>query len=103
MPLEHARIDRAGRREVAAEERRVDDDPAHDAGDAETNDAEVVTGDATAPRLPPVHPLAAIGVLPLAPDRLRRFEQVLLRREELVVRVEDRAAETLLGEIDEAL
>ena len=89
---------------VAGEERGVDDDAAHDAaarrGGRCTSRAPRPEL-AAAARLPAVHPLAAIGVLALAPHRRRRLDQVLLRREELVVGGDDRAAEAFRREIDE--
>ena len=68
---------------------------------AETDDGEVVAGHALAAALPAIHPLAAVGVLVLFPDRLRGLEQVLLLGEEVVVRVEHAAAEAFGGEIEE--
>ena len=74
--------------------RRVDVDAANHAPGAELHDApvarEVESGIArqditTTARFPSVHPLAAIGVFPLAPDRRRLENQAILRREELVV------------------
>ena len=100
---DRSRVDRARLGEVAAEEGGVDDDAADHARHAEPDDAPVVrVGPVAAPaRLPAVHPLAAIGVLALAPDRRGGLEQVLLRGEELVVGRDDRAAEALRREIDQ--
>ena len=86
---------------VPPEEARVDDDPAHDAGQAETDEAPVVAGAAAAPGLPAVHPFAAIGVLVLTPLRRCRAQERLLRREELVVRQQHRATQPLGGEVDQ--
>src|SRR5262249_11125043 len=75
-----------------------------DATRAETNHAPIVRPIvAPAPRLPAVHPLAAIGVLALDPLGRRWFDQAFLGREELVVRSDHGGAETLRGEIDQIL
>src|SRR5204863_343658 len=80
-----AHVDRTRLGVVAPEVRRVDVDAADNARHAEPHDAPVVARLATTPRLPTVHPFAALGVLALDPDRGRWLDQVLLRREELVV------------------
>jgi len=60
-----------------------------------------VAGLAAAPRFPAVHPLSPVGVLVLAPDRLRRLDEVLPGSEELVVRRDGRAAQAFGSEVDE--
>ncbi len=94
-----ARLERARLGIVAAEERGVDDHAAHDPRGAQAQDAPVVARFAPAPGLPAVHPLAAIGVLALAPHRGRLLDQVLLGREEVVVGGEDGAAQSFGGEV----
>ena len=69
-------------------------------GSAEADDGEVVAGHALAPALPAVHPLAAVGVLVLFPDRLGRLEEVFFLGEEVVVGVKHAAAEALGGEVE---
>src|SRR6266702_961793 len=93
------RLDRAVLGIVAAEEAGVDDDAADDAGNAKANRGVIVSGSALAAALPAVHPLAAVGVLRLAPDRLGLFDEVLFFGEEVVGGVEHRAAEALRGEV----
>src|SRR5256712_14026107 len=67
-----AQIDRARLRIVALEECGIDVDAADDAANAEADDAPVVIAFISpAARLPAVHPLAALGVPPLHPDRRR--------------------------------
>src|ERR1043166_1303971 len=86
---------------VAAEERRIDDEAADHAGRTEADDRVVVAGCALAARLPAVHPLPAVGVLVLFPDRFRLPEKVLLLGEKVVGCVEHGAAEALGGEVDQ--
>ena len=93
-------IDRARVGIVAAEEARVDDHAAHDASYAESQDREVVSGHALAAALPPVHPLPAVRVLVFLPDGRMRLDEIFFLGEEVVVRVEHRAAEALGGEIE---
>src|SRR5207302_10636800 len=91
---------------VAFEMRRLDVDAADESGGAAAADAPVVglgARLAQPPRLPAVHPLAAVGVLCLDPDRCAVFDQVVLRCEEVVVRSDDDGAEAFAGEIDEIL
>ena len=96
-----AEIDGARFRSVALEMRRVDQNLAHDSGKSEADDAPVVAGLPAAARLPAVHPLAPVRVLALAPDRLSRLDEVVLRGEELVVGLDDRSAQAFRSEIDE--
>ena len=97
--LDHRALDRAAVRVVAAEEAGVDDHAADDPRDAEADDAPVVARLAAAARLPAVHLLASIGVAVGVEDRGLRLEEVLLRREELVVRDEHHPAEAPGGEV----
>ena len=100
-------IDCAGVRIVALEERGMNVDAPHDAARAQPDDAPVMDarsagrGVAAAACLPAVHPLPFVGVFPFDPDRRSRFDQVLFRREEVVVARDDGSAETLGGEIEE--
>src|ERR1043165_7688190 len=50
---------------VAAKEAGVDYDAMNDPGQSETDDAPIEPGRSPPPCLPPIHPLAAIGVLAL--------------------------------------
>ena len=84
---------------VSLEVARIDDHAVHDRRNAEPNETPVVSGDASPARLPSVHPLASVGVFPLAPDRLLRPEKVLLRGKELIVRQQDGPTETGRGDI----
>jgi hypothetical protein len=95
------RLDRARLGEVPPEKRRVHVDAADHPGQAEPHDAPVVTRLAAAARFPPVHPLAAIGVLVLAEHGLRDLDEVLLRREELVIRRDRGAAQALRRQVHE--
>src|SRR5712691_9250636 len=101
-PRQIGDVEGAGFRMVPPEMIRVHRDGTDQAGDAQTNDAPVVPRLAPPPRLPAVHPLAALGVLALDAYAAPRLEQVLLRREELVVGGDRPAAEPLGGEIHEA-
>ena len=99
-----AGVDRARLRIIAGEKRGMNVDPAGNAACAQPDDAPVVRvrAEVAAPaRLPAIHPLAALGVFALAPDRSRRLDQVLLRRKELVVRGDDRPAEAFRGKVDQ--
>ena len=86
---------------VATEEACIDYDAANDAGQAETNDAPIEAGCAAAAALPAIHPLATIGVLALDKYRRTRLEQVLLGREEVVIRHQHRATNALRRQIDQ--
>ena len=109
VPLDARAFDRARLRVVALEVRGVDDEAAHHAGETEADDARVVVGVRArglgvlplAPRLPAVHPLAAVGEFSGDEDRLLRLEEILLLREEVVSAPEHEAAEALRCEIDE--
>ena len=81
--------------------RRVHHDSAHDAGEPQPHDAEVVAGLPAPARLPAVHPFPALGVGVLAPLGRVGLQEVFLAREELVVRVQDGAAQGLDGEVGE--
>ncbi len=110
MTFDARALDRARGRVVAGEERGIDHHRADDARQAKPDDRRVEVGMragrrvrvvAAAAGLPAVHPLAAIRVLSLDEDGLAGLEEVVLAREEVVRRVEDRAAEALRREIYE--
>src|SRR2546423_1364361 len=61
----------------------------------------VVGRPAAPPRLPSVHPLAAVGVLPFDEDAAPRLQQVGLGREEFVARLEGAPAQPRGGEVDQ--
>ena len=86
---------------VAAKETRVDNDSANHAGRTEAKDREVMSGNALAPRFPPIHPLPPVRVLMFLPHRGGRLDEVLLLGEEVVVRVKHGTAQALGGEVDE--
>ena len=70
IPRRRAASSEAGLRIVAAEDAPCRRRPPRTMpGQAEPDDAPVVAGLASAPRLPAVHPLAAVGVLVRDPDR----------------------------------
>src|SRR5436190_14514813 len=79
-------LERAGRGKIPLEVARVDVDPADHAGDPEPHRAEVVSRRAPAPALPAVHPLSAVRVALRQEDGIAVLQEVLLLREELVVR-----------------
>ncbi len=87
------RLDRTVGRKVPREEAGVDIDTADHAAHAELDGAPVVAGGAFAPRLPAVHPLAPRRVLARDEDRWTGLEQIGLRREEIVARRQDPAAD----------
>ncbi len=97
--LDDRALDRAAVGVVAAEEAGVDDHAADDPGDAEADDAPVVARVASPARLPAVHLLSSIRVAIGVEDRRLRLHEVLLRREELVVRDEHHPAEAPGGEV----
>ena len=101
VAVDGAGVERAGLGVVAAEVGGVDDDAARHAGQAEADDRPVVPRLAAAPRLPAVHPLADDGVPPLDEDGGRGFQEVLLGREEFVVRRQHGAAQALRREVHE--
>jgi hypothetical protein len=94
-------VQRGARREVAGEERGVDDDAGHDAGRPQPDDRPVVPGDAPAAGLPAVVLLALVAEPGPRRGRLRQ-DQVLLGRERGVVGGDDRAAERAGGQVGQA-
>src|SRR5207245_6162290 len=88
---------------VATEMVRVHGDRADHTRNAESDDAPVVACPTPAPRLPPVHPMPAVGVLAFDERAAPRFEQIFLGREELVARDERPAAHARGGEVDQTL
>ena len=88
-------------RVIAAKVAGVNYDTANNSGKPETNDAPIKAGRTSPPALPPIHPLAFVGVAPLDPLGRRGFEQVLFLGEVLVGRVEREAARQIGGEIGE--
>jgi hypothetical protein len=85
---------------VALEETRIHHDAADQRWNPKPDDAPVVARRAAAAGLPTVHPLAPIGVLPLAPHRTPGLEQVLLGCEELVVGQQRHPTEPFGGDIN---
>jgi hypothetical protein len=79
---------------------RLDVDAARDTRDTESNDAPIVARTAAAAGLPAIHPLAALGVIALAPPRCVGPDQVLLGRKELVVSGNDGSAQALGRQVD---
>ena len=105
-----ARLERARLGEVSLEMRRLDVDAADDPAGTEPHDAPVVhlieprlTREhiPSSPAFPAVHPLSAIGVLALAPDRRVGDDKPVLGGKELVVCSDCGAAEALRRQIDE--
>jgi hypothetical protein len=78
---------------VTAEVAGIYDDSANDSGQAEPDDAPVVAARATSPAFPTIHPFTAIGIFTFAKDGCARFQEILLGREEIVVREQHTAAE----------
>ena len=101
IALDGAGFERAGFRIVAAEIGGVHDHAPERPRQAEPDDAPVVAGLAAAAGLPAVHPLADVSVFPLLPDGLSGLEEVLLGREEFVIRGQHRATQTLGCEVHE--
>ena len=96
------RVDRARFRVIAGEEGGVHVDTAHHTRRAEPDDAPVVCGPSRAAGASPIRPsICRARCIAFAPHRRDGLEQILLRREELVVRGHDRGAEPFRGEIDE--
>ena len=67
-------------RDSCRESNSFDHDAAHDLRQTETNDGPVEAGRAPPPALPPVHPLAAIGVFAFDKIGVLAFKQVFLGR-----------------------
>src|SRR5699024_3596168 len=86
---------------VSRKETGIDDDAMNASGKAESDDGPIVAGSAPPARLPAVHPLSALGIDSFSPFGGARLDQPFLRREELVVSRDDRAAKALAGKIDE--
>src|SRR5205085_6924967 len=101
IAVERARFQRTLLRIIASEETRIADDALNNSGQAETNDAPVETWCATTARLPAVHPFSSVRVLAFDKDGRTRLQQVLFRREEVVVRIKNCAAQTLARQINQ--
>ncbi len=87
-------------RVVPGEEGGVHRDLPHPPRNAEGEHAPVVSRLAATTGLPPVHPLAPIGVLALSPHRVGDLEQIGRRGEELVVAGDNPATDPFREEID---
>jgi hypothetical protein len=94
-----AGFNRAVRRKISYEEACIHDDAADDSGQAEAHDTPVVAWGAAAARFPAVHPFAAAREFPFDENWLRLFEEIFLRRKELIVCGDDTAAEALGCEV----
>src|ERR1043165_3771347 len=86
---------------VATEETGVDDDPANNAWEAESNDAPVEAGCSSPPAFPAIHPLATIGVLVRDKDWRTCLEQILFGGKKIIIRHQHRAPQPLRREIDQ--
>src|SRR5215470_19903579 len=95
-------LDRDLRGVVAAKERGVHHDPAYHAWASEPHDRVVVPGVTAAPGLPAVVDLALVAERAGCEPRRFGLDQVLLLGEELVVGVDDAAAERPGREIGQA-
>jgi hypothetical protein len=79
---------------------RVDVDLFNHTAQSQLNDTPIIPGRTAAAALPSVHPLTAIGVLIGNENAAAKFEQILLLREELIVRQNRDAADTCGRQID---
>ena len=93
-------FERTAVRLVAAKEAGVYHHAVKPRGNAKPDNAPVVTRRTAAARLPAIHPLSAIGILPFTPDGVAWLEEIGGRREELVVAGEDPASQTVGDDID---
>src|SRR5262245_43146700 len=66
--VERGAVERAVFRIIAAKETRIDNHAMNDSWEPKTNDAPIDPWRTSTTRLPPVHPLATIGILPLNKD-----------------------------------
>src|ERR1700686_5316059 len=87
---------------IAQEVIRIDVDLFDDAAQSQLNRTPIVPRDASAARLPSIHPFAAVGILIRNEDPSTRFYQVFLLREELIVREDGAAADACSCQINEA-
>src|SRR5437879_13803306 len=81
---------------------RIDVDLFDDAAQSQLNDTPIMSWGATAAGLPSIHPFAAVGVLIGDEDSAAGLHEILLRREELIVREQCDAADALSREINES-
>src|ERR1044072_9715745 len=84
---------------VAAKETRINNDAANDTWKSESKDAPVEPWSASAPALPPIHPLPPLGVLCLDKNRRGDLEQMLLRGKKLIIRTQRRPTNALRSQI----
>ena len=96
--LAHAGVDRSRGWIISREVTRVDVEAAHDSGNAEPNDAMIMSFGALAAGLPAIHPLAVIVEFAFDEHRLLWLDQSLFCRKEFIGREHDPAAESRLLE-----
>ena len=72
---------------------RIDVDMFDDAAQTQLNNTPVMSRSAPAPRLPPIHPFAAVGVLVSDENSVTRLQEIFFLGEELIVREESGAAD----------
>src|SRR5689334_10630755 len=80
----------------------VDVDGLDNATQSQGDDAPVMSRSSAPPRLPSVHPFAAIGVLIRDENSATGLEQIFLLREEFIVREQGLSANALGREVNQA-
>src|SRR5882724_4643000 len=86
---------------IAAEKTGIYHDAANYSWRSKTDDAPIVAGRASPARLPTIHPLSQVGVLPFDEDRRAGLEKIFFGREKLIVGNEHGAAESFRCEINQ--
>ena len=82
---------------IAQEVIRIGVDLLDNAAQSQLDNTPIVSGSAPAARLPSIHPFAAVGIFVRDENSPARFQKVLLLREELIVRQQDRSAQEFVA------
>ena len=85
---------------IAKEMVRIDVDLLDDSAQSQLDDTPIMAGRAAAARLPSVHPFTVVGIFIWNENSATRFQEILLLREELVVRENRIAADLCRCQID---
>src|SRR5580658_4614031 len=96
-----ATLQRKTRRIISREETRIHHYPPQNSRQPQPHDAPIASRSPPPPRLPSVHPLSPVGILPCDENRLPALQQIFLRRKKFVVGLDHAAAQPLRRQIHE--
>ena len=101
MPMPRQDVERCERRMIAEEMIRIDVDVFDDATHSQLNHTPIISRRASAARLPTIHPFAAVSVFIWNKDSATCFQEILLLREEFIVREQRDTADACRCQINE--